>query len=71
MKLQIVAWPEDRVCERSWLLDNVAGVAGAIVMPTEKVGFVLIPLTENRNVYFRLTKSCLKEVNFGLVLRLL
>jgi len=35
--LQIVAWPEDRHCERSWLLDNVAGATGAIVMPSDKI----------------------------------
>ncbi|KAI9510169.1 hypothetical protein F5148DRAFT_620045 [Russula earlei] len=35
--LEVVTWPEDRDCERSWLLDNVPGAAGAIVMVTEKI----------------------------------
>jgi len=35
--LQIVVWPEDRYCERSWLLDNVAGATGAIVAPFDKI----------------------------------
>lgn len=38
---QIVAWPEDRKCERSWLLDKVAGAVGAIVMLSDNVGFIL------------------------------
>ncbi|KAH9000846.1 hypothetical protein EDB86DRAFT_2903221 [Lactarius hatsudake] len=35
--LEIVAWPEDRKCDRSWLLDNVAGATGAIVMLSDKI----------------------------------
>ncbi|KAI0263053.1 D-isomer specific 2-hydroxyacid dehydrogenase [Gloeopeniophorella convolvens] len=35
--LEIVAWPEDRKCERSWLLDKVAGATGAIVMLSDKI----------------------------------
>jgi hypothetical protein len=45
MRLQIVAWPEDRKCERDWLLEKVAGATGIIVMLSDKVGLVFIPLT--------------------------
>ena len=40
MGRQIVAWPEDMKCERSWLLEKIAGATGVIVMLTDKVGFV-------------------------------
>ena len=42
-RLQIVAWPEDRRCERDWLLEKIAGATGAIVMLSDKVGVVFIP----------------------------
>jgi len=49
MGLQIVAWPEDRKCERNWLLEKVSGAVGIIVMLSDKVGFVVIrSLTGNR-----------------------
>ncbi|KAF8271800.1 hypothetical protein EI94DRAFT_1719484 [Lactarius quietus] len=35
--LEILAWPEDRTCDRSWLLDNAAGATGAIVMLSDKI----------------------------------
>ncbi|KAI0287116.1 hypothetical protein BC826DRAFT_1099168 [Russula brevipes] len=35
--LEIVAWPEDRKCERSWLLDKISGAAGVIVMLSDKI----------------------------------
>ncbi|KAH9991586.1 hypothetical protein BJV77DRAFT_1007089 [Russula vinacea] len=35
--LEIVAWPDDRPCERSWLLGKIAGASGAIVMLTDKI----------------------------------
>ena len=44
MSCQIVAWPEDRICDRSWLLDKVADATGVIVLLTDKVGLVLISL---------------------------
>jgi hypothetical protein len=34
---KIVTWPEDRECDRSWLLENVKGAVAAIVMLTDKV----------------------------------
>ncbi|KAI0036229.1 hypothetical protein K488DRAFT_41696 [Vararia minispora EC-137] len=34
--LEVVLWPEDRVCDRSWLLENVPGSTGLIVLFTEK-----------------------------------
>ena len=38
MTLQIVVRPEDRVGERSWLLEKIAGASGVIVMAfTDKV----------------------------------
>ncbi|KAA1476146.1 hypothetical protein DENSPDRAFT_806751 [Dentipellis sp. KUC8613] len=35
--LEVVAWLEDRKVERSWLLDNVVGAAGLLVVLTDKV----------------------------------
>ncbi|KAF9460296.1 D-isomer specific 2-hydroxyacid dehydrogenase [Collybia nuda] len=35
--LDLVLWPEDRVADRSWLLENIPGAAGVLVMITEKV----------------------------------
>jgi len=35
--LEIVVWLEDRTCERSWLLEKIAGATGVIVMSSEKV----------------------------------
>ncbi|KAH8827031.1 hypothetical protein DL96DRAFT_1464876 [Flagelloscypha sp. PMI_526] len=35
-ELEIVVWPEDRPCERAWLLENVPGAAGVIVMLSDK-----------------------------------
>ena len=42
LRFQIVAWPEDRKCERDWLLEKIAGATGAIVMLSDKVGIVFI-----------------------------
>ncbi|EIM81974.1 uncharacterized protein STEHIDRAFT_161329 [Stereum hirsutum FP-91666 SS1] len=35
--IELVTWPEDRACERQWLLDNIPGASGIIVMLTDKV----------------------------------
>ena len=32
-----MVWPEDRACERSWLMENIVGATGAIVMLADKV----------------------------------
>jgi hypothetical protein len=34
---KLIVWPEDRACERSWLLENIPGAVGVIVMLTDKV----------------------------------
>lgn len=36
-RIELVCWPHDRVCDRTWLLENVKGAAGAVVMLTDKV----------------------------------
>ncbi|KIJ63191.1 hypothetical protein HYDPIDRAFT_93062 [Hydnomerulius pinastri MD-312] len=36
-ELELVVWPEDRACDRSWLLENIPGATGVIVMLTDKV----------------------------------
>ncbi|EGO30095.1 D-isomer specific 2-hydroxyacid dehydrogenase, NAD-binding [Serpula lacrymans var. lacrymans S7.9] len=36
-ELELVVWPEDRACDRRWLLENIHGAAGVIVMLTDKV----------------------------------
>ena len=65
MGIQIVAWPEDRKCDRNWLLEKVSGAAGIIVMLSDKVGFVIIRSPTSRQMMKspRSTKSSLKEVN--------
>ncbi|OBZ77372.1 Glyoxylate reductase/hydroxypyruvate reductase [Grifola frondosa] len=35
--LEIVLWPENRVCDRKWLLENIAGATGVLVMLSEKI----------------------------------
>lgn len=34
---KVVVWPEDRVAERQWLLDNFPGAHGILVMLQDKV----------------------------------
>jgi glyoxylate/hydroxypyruvate reductase len=36
-ELELVIWPEDRACDRKWLLENIPGATGVIVMLTDKV----------------------------------
>ncbi|KAI6158552.1 D-isomer specific 2-hydroxyacid dehydrogenase [Pisolithus thermaeus] len=36
-ELDLVVWPHDRGCDRTWLLDNVPGSSGLVVMLTDKV----------------------------------
>ncbi|KAJ7856909.1 D-isomer specific 2-hydroxyacid dehydrogenase [Mycena leptocephala] len=35
--IEIVLWPEERPCERSWLLQNIKGVAGVLTPLTARV----------------------------------
>ncbi|GLB39358.1 putative D-isomer specific 2-hydroxyacid dehydrogenase, NAD binding domain [Lyophyllum shimeji] len=35
--LDVVTWPENRVVDRNWLLQNIPGALGVLVMMTEKV----------------------------------
>ncbi|KAG9311738.1 hypothetical protein JVU11DRAFT_7981 [Chiua virens] len=41
-ELELVIWPEDRTCDRKWLLDNIPGATGVIVMLTDKVDSELL-----------------------------
>ncbi|KAI5121428.1 hypothetical protein M0805_006190 [Coniferiporia weirii] len=41
-ELELVVWPEDRQCERSWLLENIPGAAGVILMLSEQVNDELL-----------------------------
>ncbi len=63
MKLQIVAWPEDRKCERSWLLEKIAGATGVIVMLFDKV--LCVPRSNEIDLHTssRLMKNSLREVS--------
>ncbi|KAI6007015.1 hypothetical protein EDD15DRAFT_16271 [Pisolithus albus] len=36
-ELDLVVWPHDRGCDRTWLLDNVPGSTGLVVMLTDRV----------------------------------
>ena len=65
MRLQIVAWLEDKRCERDWLLEKIAGATGAIVMLTDKVRIFppwLRMAGEMVNPSSRSTKSSSNEV---------
>jgi len=35
--IQLVVWPEDRACDRSWLMDQVPGASGIVVMLSDAV----------------------------------
>ncbi|OCB89117.1 hypothetical protein A7U60_g3716 [Sanghuangporus baumii] len=35
--IELVVWPENRPCDRTWLLDNVTGAEGVALMLSEKV----------------------------------
>lgn len=41
-ELDVVVWPEDRACERAWLLEHVPGAAGVLVMLSDKVNEELL-----------------------------
>jgi glyoxylate/hydroxypyruvate reductase len=51
MILQVVLWPEDRRCERSWLLEKIAGASGAIVMPMSEKVTVGLCISSSRPSY--------------------
>jgi hypothetical protein len=36
----VVLWPEDRIVDRDWLLQNVSGASGLLMMITERVSVV-------------------------------
>ncbi|KAF7360105.1 hypothetical protein MVEN_00738900 [Mycena venus] len=40
--IDIVLWPEDRTCERAWLLENVKGAAGVLVLLGDRVNEELL-----------------------------
>ncbi|KAK7025048.1 hypothetical protein R3P38DRAFT_2952510 [Favolaschia claudopus] len=40
--VDIVVWPEDRSCERAWLLENIKGAAGVLVLLPDKVNQELL-----------------------------
>ncbi|KAJ7359754.1 hypothetical protein DFH08DRAFT_846931 [Mycena albidolilacea] len=40
--IDIVLWPEDRGCERAWLLENIKGAAGVLVLLPERVNEELL-----------------------------
>ncbi|KAI0042784.1 D-isomer specific 2-hydroxyacid dehydrogenase [Auriscalpium vulgare] len=40
--VQVTVWPEDRTCERDWLLSNIAGADGVIVLFTDKINAELL-----------------------------
>ncbi|KAH6909564.1 hypothetical protein BKA70DRAFT_1385698 [Coprinopsis sp. MPI-PUGE-AT-0042] len=35
--IELVVWPEDRACDRAWLLSNVKGATALVVMVSDKV----------------------------------
>lgn len=36
-ELDVVLWPENRNCDREWLLENIVGASGVVVLLSEKV----------------------------------
>ncbi|KAF8649040.1 hypothetical protein AX16_006059 [Volvariella volvacea WC 439] len=42
LETSVVLWPEDRVCEREWLLQNIPGASGVLLMLSEKVNSELL-----------------------------
>ncbi|KAJ7430516.1 hypothetical protein B0H11DRAFT_927769 [Mycena galericulata] len=40
--IEIVVWPEDRACERAWLLENIKGAAGVLVLLQDMVNAELL-----------------------------
>ena len=34
---KVVCWPEDRVVERKWMLENLCGAHGVLLMLSDKV----------------------------------
>lgn len=36
-ELELVIWPEDSICDRKWLLDNISGASGVVLTLTERV----------------------------------
>ncbi|KAJ7077182.1 D-isomer specific 2-hydroxyacid dehydrogenase [Mycena epipterygia] len=40
--LDVVLWPEDRGCDRSWLLENIKGAAGVLVLLPDTVNLELL-----------------------------
>ncbi|KAG2132694.1 uncharacterized protein EDB93DRAFT_1175914 [Suillus bovinus] len=41
-ELDLVVWPQDSACERSWLMENISGATGVIVMLADKVDAELL-----------------------------
>lgn len=42
MLWQLVVWTENRPCDRKWLLDNVSGVSGLLIIHPEQVNEELL-----------------------------
>ncbi|KAJ7018683.1 hypothetical protein C8F04DRAFT_976872 [Mycena alexandri] len=40
--IEVVLWPEDRSCERSWLLEQIKGAAGVLVFLSDRVNEELL-----------------------------
>ncbi|KAG6830286.1 hypothetical protein H0H87_008584 [Tephrocybe sp. NHM501043] len=40
----VVTWPEDRIATREWLLENIPGAAGVLLMLTERIDKELLDL---------------------------
>ena len=38
---KVIVWPEEAVCDRKWLLENISGANGVLVMLSEKVRYVI------------------------------
>ncbi|KAJ7185906.1 hypothetical protein C8R46DRAFT_1062038 [Mycena filopes] len=61
--IEVVLWPEDRSCERSWLLENIKGAAGVLVLLGDKflVDHINLPLMAQRNIRVGYTPDVLTE----------
>lgn len=48
--VQLVVWPQDRGCDRDWLLENAEGAVGLLVMLTDKVNCTKSSCPFNRHL---------------------
>jgi len=46
-ELELIIWPHQTACDRKWLLENIKGAAGIVVMLSDKVNDELLDAAGN------------------------